>query len=139
MGVEIAHVRDWRIPIVERVAFSNDQPSSFLIKCRSVCRGMIPLQRLDIRAEYQLIRWPYPLDSKKCKTRLSSPSGRPLASSIGKASFATSLVRGASPVGASSSHNAQASRKAPRASLFTASRAPRAHFGESMEIIVGLI
>ena len=92
MGVEITHVRDWRIPIVERVAFSNDQPSSFLIKCRSVCRRTIPLQRLDIRAEYQLIGWPYPLDSKKCKTRSSSPSGRPLASSIGKASFATSLV-----------------------------------------------
>ena len=48
MGVEIAHVHDRRIPLVERVAFFDEQSSSFLIKCRHVLQRTALLQRLDI-------------------------------------------------------------------------------------------
>ena len=50
--VEIAHVRDRRIPLVERVAFPDKQLGSSLIRCGSVHRWTTPLQQLDIRAEY---------------------------------------------------------------------------------------
>ena len=35
-GVEIAHVHYRRIPLVERVTFSNKQPGNFLIRCRHI-------------------------------------------------------------------------------------------------------
>ena len=57
-------MRDRRISLVKRVAFSNKQRGSFLIKCRRV-----RWWRLDIRVEYQLVGWSCPSSSKNCETR----------------------------------------------------------------------
>ena len=73
VGIEIEHVRDRRIPLVERVAFSNEQLNSFLIKCQRVRRRTGLLQRLDLQAKYQLVGWPCPPGFRKCETRPSRP------------------------------------------------------------------
>ena len=90
-GVEIAHVRDRRIPLVKRVAFSGKQSGSFLIRYRHVRRRTASLQWLDIRVEYQLVRWPCPLGSRKCETR---PNGlrRRATCFFGRKSLVCNLV-----------------------------------------------
>ena len=48
MGVEVAHVRDRRIPLIQKVTFFDEQPCNFLFMCQHIRRRTTILQQLDI-------------------------------------------------------------------------------------------
>ena len=103
------HVRDKIIPHVERVAFPGEQPGNFLIRCQRVHRRTTPLQRLDIRAKYQLVGRPCPLGPKSARLGCLALGDEPPTSSAWRASFVASSSREGSSARARSSNEAQAS------------------------------